>query len=90
VFDCLQKRSLLFIVRDWENDDDDDECQFPHGLEGGKQYFLKTTQPSELKAQEHEAMQKFLLTSFGEISCFLLPEPGKAVKKKDVTLGSKC
>ena len=80
---------MLFVVRDWENDDDDDDDQFPHGLDGGKKYFERTTKPSNLKAHEHDAMQKFLIKTFGEISCYLLPEPGKAVKKKEVTLNSK-
>jgi len=82
-----QKGSLLFIVRDWENDDED--VDYPHGLEGGKKYFDRTTKPNAQKAEEHKMMQKFFHNAFGEISCFLLPEPGKAVKKRDVTLRRK-
>ena len=78
---------MIFIVRDWENDDEEDD--YRHGLDGGKKYFEKATQPSAQKAKEHEMMQKFFYNAFGNISCFLLPEPGKAVKKKDLTLRSK-
>ena len=74
-------------MRDWE--DDDEDVEYPYGLEGGQKYFQVTTRPSALKAEEHKMMQKFFHNAFGEISCFLLPEPGKAVKKKDVTLRSK-
>ena len=77
-------------MRDWENDDEDEDEDYPHGLEGGKKYFDVTTRPSPEKAKEHQMMQRFFHNAFGEISCFLLPEPGKAVKKKDVTLRSKC
>jgi len=75
----------MFIVRDWENDDE--EADFPQVFEGGKKYFEATTKPSRKRAQEHNIMKSFFSKTFGEISCFLLPEPGKAVRKKAITLG---
>jgi len=75
----------MFIIRDWENDDED--VDYPYGLEGGNKYFEATIQPSEHKAAENNIMKYFLNKNFGEIPCFLLPEPGKTVKKKNVTLG---
>ena len=76
-------------MRDWENDDEDDD--YPYGLEGGKKYFVVTTRPTPEKAKKHQLMQRFFRNAFGEISCFLLPEPGrKKVKQKNVTLRSKC
>ena len=81
----VQKESLMFVVRDWENDDED--VDYPHGLEGGKKYFKTTTQPSSRRAREHNLMGRFLSKTFGEIPCYLLPEPGKAVKKKTIKIG---
>ena len=78
---------MIFIVRDWEDDDENE--RYLHGLDGGKKYFDTIIKPSERKAEEHKMMQKFLLNAFGEICCFLLPEPGKAVKKSEVTLERK-
>ena len=78
----------MFIVRDWENDDED--VDYPHGSEGGNKYFEATTQPSQTRAHEHNAVRYFLDKTFEKIPCFLLPEPGKAVKKKGVTLGGTC
>ena len=77
----------MFIVRDWYNDDED--IDYPHGLNGGKQYFSAATQPNAKKANEHILMHEFLQDAFGDIACFLLPEPGNAVRQRDVILESK-
>ena len=77
----------MFIVRDWYNDDEDDD--YPYGLKGGEKYFKKTTEPTAEKALEHKMMQKFLHDAFGEVPCFLMPEPGKAVRRRDFVLKGK-
>ena len=77
----------MFIVRDWYNDDE--HVDYPHGLNGGAKYFENTTKPSAKKAEEHKVMQKFLHDAFGDIACFLMPEPGKAVRKRDFLLKGK-
>ena len=74
-------------MRDWE--DDDEDVNYSYGLEGGQKYFKVATQPSAQKAEEHKMVQEFFHNAFGEISCFLLPEPGKTVKKKDIALRRK-
>ena len=78
----------MFLVRDWDEDEDHEE-HYPYGFNGGKKYFEITTKPNSKKAIEHLMMQKHFKEAFGDITCFLMPEPGKAVRKKDVLLQSK-
>ena len=54
-----------------------------NGLEGGKKLFPVTIWPSAHKTEEHNMMQKFFHNAFGEISCFLLPDPGKVESSEE-------
>ena len=83
----MQKNSLMFVVRDWDYDNEDgEEDGCPHGLEGGRKYLERTTKPNDMKAAENVSMNRFFKNAFGEIACFLLPEPGSAVKKTNLYL----
>ena len=97
----MRKDSLMFIVRDWMNDetdvDDDDsesndgdydEQSFSYGMEGGKKYFKALIQDnSSKKAKEQTMMREYLDHAFGEdMSCCLLPHPGNAVVRKGCSI----
>lgn len=70
-------QNLLFLIRDWANPD-----EFEFGLEGGEHYLkevlkIKSDQKSELKS-----VRQFINASFEQISCCLMPYPGKHVARK--------
>lgn len=67
-------QKLIFMIRDW---------QFPYekafGWEGGKQLLDSSLQVTEDQPEELQTLRKDLKSSFDDISCFLLPYPGRAV-----------
>ena len=71
---------MMFVVRDWINDDDDDD--YPYGFEGGKKYLTKTLEKSQEMEDENKYMKNFF-KSFDEIPCCLLPHPGPPVNDKN-------
>ena len=85
----MQKESLMFVVRDWffdaNNDDadsDDDQC-FPYGLNGGAKYFETLVEDFQKTANEHIKLLEYLKYAFGKnIPCCLLPSPSEAVRAK--------
>lgn len=63
---------LLILLRDWSNCD-----QFDFGIEGGKQYLrhILTIKPNQ--KPELASVRQFIHDSFDNVSCALLPHPGK-------------
>ena len=62
----MQKESLMFIVRDWNSIESDDESDdegdqnFSYGMEGRKDYFntlIRKDSPN--KAKEHKSMREY-------------------------------
>nr|CAD7579909.1 unnamed protein product [Timema californicum] len=67
-------QKLQLLVRDWAT---------PHlalfGPEGGKQLFNHLMQETNQQTEEAHWMRQRIRDSFAEISCFLMPHPGKKV-----------
>lgn len=69
-------QSFMFLIRDWNNPD-----EFPFGMQGGQKYLedllvVKANHPEELKS-----VRNFIKASFDQLSCCLLPYPGKSVAR---------
>ena len=79
----MQKRPLVFVIRDWNDDD------YAFGFDGGKTYFSDVTEPSEDQALEHSMRQSYFADAFEEIPCLLLPHPGSEIKKDPCKFGSE-
>ena len=71
----------MFIIRDWCQDEEDTEDEYPYGFGGGRKYFRETLNPADGHAEEHAMMSDYLDKTFGVIPCCLLPYPGEAVRK---------
>lgn len=66
----------MFLIRDWAS-----PLSFPFGLKGGTEY-LKTeldTRSSDTAPKEIRDTARQLMSTFGRVSCFLMPHPGRAV-----------
>nr|XP_018670379.2 guanylate-binding protein 1-like [Ciona intestinalis] len=77
-------QGLIFLIRNWEMTD------FDNGIKGGKKY-LKTV--TEVQLEENRMVRQNLKTSFSQVSCSLMPHPGKTValrKAKDDSAISIC
>ena len=86
-FYMMQKESLMFVVRDWDNagndgNDDDEDQSYAYGMDGGKRYFKTLIQEDDPnRAVEHQMMREYMEFAFDDnIPCCLLPHPGDAVK----------
>ena len=69
-------QKLLFLIRDWSHPDDE-----PFGFEGGNSYLKKNL---EIKKNQHESLssvREYIASSFEDITCCLLPPPGKLVTR---------
>jgi len=62
-------QSLLFLMRDWFNIED-----FDYGLSGGQMYIGKILKNQRTELRD---VSKHIGESFDEVSCFLLPHPGR-------------
>ncbi|CAG9811791.1 unnamed protein product [Chironomus riparius] len=69
---CFQ--SLMFLIRDWDNPD-----ELYYGIEGGKKYLLSFLEIKSEQKKELKSVREFVHSSFEELSCSLLPHPGKFV-----------
>eukprot|EP00088_Acartia_fossae_P026749 TRINITY_DN27537_c0_g1_i5.p1 TRINITY_DN27537_c0_g1~~TRINITY_DN27537_c0_g1_i5.p1 ORF type:complete len:614 (+),score=188.30 TRINITY_DN27537_c0_g1_i5:33-1844(+) len=67
-------QKLLFLVRDWEWVD-----ERPYGLDGGKSYVSVVLDSKSNK--ETKELRERMPTLFEDITCCLMPEPGKKVTK---------
>ncbi|EDQ90984.1 uncharacterized protein MONBRDRAFT_20202 [Monosiga brevicollis MX1] len=70
-------QELKFLVRDWEFED------YPAGAEGGQAYLDSILATSEDQPEELREVREWLRGCYEDISCFLLPDPGKKVKKSE-------
>lgn len=65
-------QNLMILLRDWTNCD-----QYEFGIEGGKEYLksILTIKPNQ--KPELASVRQFIYDSFDNVSCALLPHPGK-------------
>eukprot|EP00730_Choanoeca_flexa_P008316 TRINITY_DN12475_c0_g6_i2.p1 TRINITY_DN12475_c0_g6~~TRINITY_DN12475_c0_g6_i2.p1 ORF type:complete len:607 (+),score=173.16 TRINITY_DN12475_c0_g6_i2:87-1907(+) len=68
---------LEFLIRDWEFDD------HPHGAQGGKDYLNNVLAVHEDTPKQLAEVREWLRECYEDIGCFLLPDPGKKVKKPE-------
>ena len=69
-------QKLLFLIRDWNYYED-----HKYGFKGGNAYITKNL---EIKENQHESLtsvREYIFSSFEDISCCLLPPPGKFVTR---------
>ncbi|CAG9812157.1 unnamed protein product [Chironomus riparius] len=67
-------QNLIFLIRDWSNPDD-----HAFGTEGGESYLKYFLKVKSGQKEELKSVRQFIHSSFEEISCALLPHPGKSV-----------
>ena len=74
-YDCKPFQSMCILIRNWDCEED-----YKYGNEGGKKYLNEEW----LKSNNTEAfiqLNEHFNKCFQELECFLLPEPGKEIKK---------
>ena len=74
-YDCKPFQSMCVLIRNWDCEED-----YKYGHEGGTKYLNEEW----LKSNNTEAfiqLNEHFNKCFQEIECFLLPEPGKEIKK---------
>lgn len=65
---------LWFLIRDWN-----DEENYALGREGGQKYLDEFLEEDQDQNAEIRKVRNHINTSFEEINCFLMPNPGMAV-----------
>jgi hypothetical protein len=71
-------QNLLFLIRDWANDD-----EYTFGYEGGNEYLNEAV--FKIKPAHHRNMKqlrRYIKDSYESIKCFLMPHPGSVVAGK--------
>jgi Guanylate-binding protein, N-terminal domain len=68
-------QSLIFLVRDWTHID------YEFGKSGGDAYINEILDVNESQRADLQSVRVHIRKSFEEISCFLLPSPGKVVSR---------
>ena len=71
-FEIKPFQKLLFLIRDWSHPDDE-----PFGFEGGNSYLKKNLKIEDNQHESLSSVREHIYSSFEDISCFLLPHPGK-------------
>jgi hypothetical protein len=77
-------QNLLFLIRDWANDD-----EYSFGYEGGDEYLNEAV--FKIKPAHHKNMKqlrRYIKDSYESIKCFLMPHPGSVVAGKKGFNGS--
>ena len=69
---------LLFLIRDWSYPDDE-----PYGFTGGHSYLFNNLKIEENQHESLISVREHIFSSFEDISCFLMPFPGKAVTRSN-------
>eukprot|EP00045_Choanoeca_perplexa_P006871 m.59916 g.59916 ORF g.59916 m.59916 type:complete len:604 (-) comp13827_c0_seq1:62-1873(-) len=72
-------QTLEFLIRDWEFPDHEP------GAAGGQEYLSNVLAVSDDTATQLAEVREWLQECYEEIGCFLLPDPGKKIKKPDFT-----
>ncbi|GMR43244.1 hypothetical protein PMAYCL1PPCAC_13439, partial [Pristionchus mayeri] len=67
-------QSLLFLIRDWQNDDD-------YGMEAGERLLEEKFEFRPSSTPSMQNLRKDLKRSFTDMRCFLLPSPGSKIIK---------
>lgn len=72
-------QNLLFLVRDWMNDDEHD-----FGMDGGNQFlYSKVLDISDAQEKELNRTKQCIKRFFEKIYCYLMPHPGLAMRNFD-------
>ncbi len=72
-------QKLIFLVRDWYHTRD-----APYGLEGGQKILNShLTVSKNEKSPEIHRIRNDIRNGFTDLSCFLMPHPGKVVAQCD-------
>ncbi|XP_070497393.1 atlastin-like isoform X2 [Chironomus tepperi] len=69
---CLQ--NLVFLIRDWTNTE-----EFYYGIDDGQSYWEHFREKSGKQKVELAYICESILDSYDDVSCTLLPHPGKSV-----------
>ena len=69
-------QNIVFLIRDWDHLDD-----YPAGIQGGEGYLSEFLEIKDEQNPILRSVRKYLHQSFNKISCYLLPEPGKIVRR---------
>lgn len=67
-------QKLLFLVRDWYHLRD-----AGYGADGGRALLKRRLEIAEHQPEQLQQLRRYISSSFTEIDCFLLPNPGKKV-----------
>lgn len=65
-------QKLVFLVRGWRF-----PCDEPYGVEGGSRVLSKVMATTPKQDPELQNLRKGIKSSFSNIDCFLMPDPGK-------------
>ncbi|XP_049303131.1 atlastin-like isoform X3 [Bactrocera dorsalis] len=71
-------QKLQFLIRDWIH-----KSEAPFGALGGKQLLEQTLIRKDKRPEENEQLCENLKTSFNEIDCYLMPQPGYGIEEPD-------
>lgn len=66
----------MFLIRDWNQPD-----EYNFGLEGGKNFLKMFLKVKNFHTPELKQLREYLQNTFEDISCFLMPYPGKTVAR---------
>ncbi|XP_077530597.1 atlastin-3-like [Haemaphysalis longicornis] len=67
-------QNLLFVVRDWPY-----AYEKPYGFEGGSSLLEQRLSGYDKQAPELQLSRRDIRSNYSDISCFLMPHPGKKV-----------
>ncbi|XP_070497414.1 putative leucine-rich repeat-containing protein DDB_G0290503 isoform X2 [Chironomus tepperi] len=68
-------QNLVFLIRDWNSSE-----EFCYGIDGGRSYWNNFIENSGNQKVELAYICESILDSYDDVSCALLPHPGKSVK----------
>ncbi|CAO1398352.1 unnamed protein product [Diamesa serratosioi] len=69
-------QNIVFLMRDWDYLD-----EFPAGVQGGAGYLRDLLQIKDNQNPSLRSVREYVHQSFNKISCYLLPDPGKIVRR---------
>lgn len=69
-------QSFMFLIRDWSNPD-----EYNFGVEGGKKYLDEVLKTKPSQSHELQSVRQHIKSSFDQLTCCLLPYPGKEVAR---------
>ncbi|CAJ0585384.1 unnamed protein product, partial [Mesorhabditis spiculigera] len=67
-------QTLTFLVRDWSS-----PHKYPYGYDGGQKYLDWVMQVRPQQHEELKGVRNHIRNCFFEMSCFLMPNPGRIV-----------